>query len=487
MSIRILFVDDEPSHLELAKEYLEDDDELLVDCASSAREAIIMMEKTPYQAVISDYCMDEIDGIAFLKMVRERFGPLPFILFTGKGEECVVIAALNNGADYYIKKGEQPDNPYRELKQKIKQAVARAAIQADMEVSQKLFSAVMRMQEDFILRIDSDLTVLSVNDGYSSYYQIDKENAIGTEFLPDCNEENRAKLIAQLQSLSPEHPSSTTELSFAQKDGSVTRQKWTFELIEHENTDILKKEFIAVGRDITQMKTVEENLTEHQEKYLDVKQDLPKNIQDFDENVPLNFLIENIVPTGNYKAKDLFSYAKTHMISAIASVTGSEGSRFYLIFLKGEPEGAVYIDKDGPLYGDKSIRFLDQESTYQVYPLTNDTSRRLITGCRIFDTTHLKAFSEISIIPDIRPTAGRRIGTAMITIQEHNNPVQGVTVAVKQQGKIVGTDMTSGAGEVRFQLLFGTYDGVIHASGSILKAFRFDFKENNQLVVVDLN
>lgn len=486
MSIRILFVDDEPSHLELAKEYLEDENELLVDCALSAKEAIAMMEKTQYQAVISDYCMDETDGIELLKMVRESFGPLPFILFTGKGEESVVIAALNNGADYYIKKGEQPENPYQELKQKVKQAVARVTIQENLEVSQNLFSAVMRGQEDLIVRFDSDHVLLSVNDGYTSYYHTDRKNAIGTEFMSDYTKENRAKLTALLSAMDSDHPSSSGEFECTQKDGPATRQRWTFELIEHEDKNVIKREFIAVGRDITQMKTAEENLKKHQEKYPDVKQDLPKNVQDFDENVPLNFLIENITPTGTYLMTDLFPYARSQSISAIASATGHEGSRFYLIFLEGEPDGAVYIDKDGPLYGDKSIRFLNRESTFQIYPVASDTARRLITGCRIFDTSHLRALFQINYIPDIRPNAGRRIGTAIITIRENFNPVQGVTVVVKQRGKIVGTDMTSLNGETRFQLLFGLYDGVVHASGAILKSFHFDFKENDQPVIVEL-
>ncbi len=55
--------------------------------------------------------MAGMDGITFLKHIHSEFGDIPFIIFTGKGREDVVIAALNNGADYYINKGIDPTIP----------------------------------------------------------------------------------------------------------------------------------------------------------------------------------------------------------------------------------------------------------------------------------------------------------------------------------------------------------------------------------------
>ena len=49
--------------------------------------------------------MPVMDGISLLKSIRQRDGDIPFILFTGRGREEVVIDALNNGADFYIQKG----------------------------------------------------------------------------------------------------------------------------------------------------------------------------------------------------------------------------------------------------------------------------------------------------------------------------------------------------------------------------------------------
>ena len=84
--------------LVFTKIYLEKTHDFLVDTSSSACEAMDKLKNNHYDASVSDYLMPDIDGIAFLKNVRQSFGDIPFILFTGKGREEVVIDAINNDA-----------------------------------------------------------------------------------------------------------------------------------------------------------------------------------------------------------------------------------------------------------------------------------------------------------------------------------------------------------------------------------------------------
>jgi CheY-like chemotaxis protein len=76
-----------------------------------------------YDAIISDYQMLETDGLEFLKLIRSKDDPIPFILFTGRGREEVVIEALNCGVDFYLQKGGDPRSQFKELEHKIKEAV----------------------------------------------------------------------------------------------------------------------------------------------------------------------------------------------------------------------------------------------------------------------------------------------------------------------------------------------------------------------------
>jgi CheY-like chemotaxis protein len=121
-AIRILYVNDEPTHLELGKLFLEQSGDFTVKTSPSAREAIRIFGQERFDAIISDYQMPEMDGIEFLVEIRTYFGPIPFILFTGKGREEVVIQAINSGADFYLQKGGDPGAQFVELSHKIQQA-----------------------------------------------------------------------------------------------------------------------------------------------------------------------------------------------------------------------------------------------------------------------------------------------------------------------------------------------------------------------------
>ncbi|MFW5927850.1 MAG: response regulator [Thermoplasmatota archaeon] len=122
----ILFVDDEEGLLDQAKIFLEKiDDQLKIDTAISVDVGLQKLEKNDgYDCIISDYQMPGIDGLEFLKTIRnERSMDIPFVMFTGKGREEVAIDALNLGADRYIQKGGDPKSQYGLLSQAVVQEV----------------------------------------------------------------------------------------------------------------------------------------------------------------------------------------------------------------------------------------------------------------------------------------------------------------------------------------------------------------------------
>jgi CheY-like chemotaxis protein len=119
----ILFVDDEPGLRDLAKEYLEATDDFRVHSAGSAADALNALADEEFDVVVADYFMPAMTGIDLLKRMREEGNETPFIIFTGKGNQKVVIEALNLGADYYIKKGRYPRTQLALLRDTIEKAV----------------------------------------------------------------------------------------------------------------------------------------------------------------------------------------------------------------------------------------------------------------------------------------------------------------------------------------------------------------------------
>jgi PAS domain S-box-containing protein len=135
----VLYVDDEPDLLELGKAFLEESGNFSVTTLGSATEALAHLKKERFDAIVSDYQMPEMDGITFLRHLRTRGDETPFIIFTGKGREEVVIEALNQGADFYLQKGGDPTAQFVELTHKISHAISR----------RRAIHALTRSERDF--------------------------------------------------------------------------------------------------------------------------------------------------------------------------------------------------------------------------------------------------------------------------------------------------------------------------------------------------
>lgn len=108
--IRVLHVDDDTQFSDLTVEFLETIDErLIVETMTEPRAALDEISPDQYDCVVSDYDMPEMNGIAFLEAVRDRYGDLPFILFTGKGSEEVASDAISAGVTDYLQKNPGSD------------------------------------------------------------------------------------------------------------------------------------------------------------------------------------------------------------------------------------------------------------------------------------------------------------------------------------------------------------------------------------------
>ena len=154
--IHVLYVDDEPALLELTKLFLEQSGEFSVDTVVSAREAVGILRDLHYDAIISDYQMPGMNGIEFLQHVRQSGNTIPFIVFTGKGREEVVIEAINSGADSYLQKGGNPRAQFAELAEKIRQIVRRSRAERALREGEARYRAIFQNASDIIRVLDLD-------------------------------------------------------------------------------------------------------------------------------------------------------------------------------------------------------------------------------------------------------------------------------------------------------------------------------------------
>jgi|GEM_PF-3212011 len=124
--ISVLHVDNEESILNITKIFLEKTGKVRIDTVTSPHDALKILEEESFDALISDYEMPAMNGLELLEEVRKTCEGLPFIIFTGKGREDVVIRAFDLGADFYLQKGGDPKAQFAELAHKINRAPEKA-------------------------------------------------------------------------------------------------------------------------------------------------------------------------------------------------------------------------------------------------------------------------------------------------------------------------------------------------------------------------
>ena len=98
--------------------------------------------------------MPEMDGIEFLKKVRNWGIEVPFILFTGRGHEEVVIQALNEGADFYLQKGGDPKPQFAGLFHKIHHPIQSRLMEKAVRISEERLSTILNSAQMSVVTVD---------------------------------------------------------------------------------------------------------------------------------------------------------------------------------------------------------------------------------------------------------------------------------------------------------------------------------------------
>ncbi|USZ69975.1 response regulator (plasmid) [Halorussus salilacus] len=121
---RVLHVEDNEFFARVTASVLGDEYGMAVRTATSASDALELLDSEGFDCIVSDYEMPGMDGLAFLDAVRERGSEVPFILLTGGGSEEIASEAISAGVTDYLQKGSGTDQ-FAVLANRIENAVAR--------------------------------------------------------------------------------------------------------------------------------------------------------------------------------------------------------------------------------------------------------------------------------------------------------------------------------------------------------------------------
>ncbi|MFH0967313.1 MAG: PAS domain S-box protein, partial [Methanobacteriota archaeon] len=177
--LHILCLDDEQFILDLVTTYLENNSEYIVDTTTSPEEALSLLSQIPYDGIVSDYLMPNMDGIEFLKRVRKNHPKIPFVFLSGHVSQEVVINAINNGADFFLEKDLEPIARLLDLSQILKQGAARYRAEQQVQQSEESFRSIFDNQQPMII-VDADThAIYNINTEAATLIGLPKEEIIG--------------------------------------------------------------------------------------------------------------------------------------------------------------------------------------------------------------------------------------------------------------------------------------------------------------------
>ncbi len=295
-SISLLYVDDEPALLEIVKAFLERSAGIRVDTEETAIDALRLLETQSYDAIVSDYQMPEMDGIAFLRVLRGRGDSTPFIIFTGKGREDVVIEAFEAGADFYIQKGGDPKSQFAELERKVRRAVDLHRAESAIRESEEKYRRLVDRASQMLFLHDQHGAILDVNrkaiesTGYSREELLSMNVA---DIDPDVDERNDKRWLWQEAPLLEEM---IFETRHRRKDGSI----YPAEVHATRVTIAGEPCILALATDITSRKEKDVALQESEEKF----RSIIENLQDIYYRTDARGIVTMLSPS----AAGIFGY-----------------------------------------------------------------------------------------------------------------------------------------------------------------------------------
>lgn len=257
--MKILYVEDEIAHLELAQRTLEDNlqDEFVLFHVESIQAAMELMAKEPdIDLILSDLRLPDGSGIELLKKVREMRLPPAVVLVTGQGDQEVAVQALKAGAaDYLVK---QSDYLHR-LPIVVSNAVAQnrlAREQAALREAEIKYQSLVEQTPAvvFLQAIDENGTMLYMNPRVEelSGYTADEWRADNSLWENHVHPDDRERILATGRRSHNRQERFQEEYRFIRRDGRTIWIKEDTNLVRDKNGNPLYWQGIFI--DITKEK-----------------------------------------------------------------------------------------------------------------------------------------------------------------------------------------------------------------------------------------
>ncbi|WP_336344214.1 response regulator [Halalkalicoccus ordinarius] len=199
--VRVLHVDDDRTFTRLTRATLKElDDDIELRSENDPAAVLDRLASRKIECVVSDYQMPEIDGLDLLARVREKYDGLPFILFTGQGNETVASEAISVGVTDYVSKDGGIEQ-FELLANRIRGAVEQRRTERVLAETRVRDDTLLETAPNAIFVVDAEEgTLLEVNEAASELLGRPREELRGlhqTELHPPEDRDRYERIFAE--------------------------------------------------------------------------------------------------------------------------------------------------------------------------------------------------------------------------------------------------------------------------------------------------
>ena len=254
--LRILLVDDNADHRalvmrELRRQFVD----IQITEATGAHDLALALAENTFDLVITDYLMQNFDGLSALRMVRLRAPDCPVIMFTGTGSEEVAVLGMKAGLEDYVLKSPHHfallPMTVRSVLERVEQRKLLRKLEEDLRQSQDNYRHAQKMEA--IGRLASAVAhdfnnLITGILGYSELFlfQLAQDHPLRGEMLEIRKAAERAaSLTRQLLTFSRRQP---VELKLLSLNESVLGIEKMLRYLMGENIDLVVRNNAKLDR-----------------------------------------------------------------------------------------------------------------------------------------------------------------------------------------------------------------------------------------------
>ena len=176
--ISVLYVcGDAAQHL-TARQVLEEEGDIQVRTATSGREALAFLASSPCDAMVADISLEDMDGIALLRAVRET-SPVPFILLSGIGGPDRGDDAVAAGADFILEKTPDPQNQFSCIARWVRRTAGRRREETGFAENGAKYRELVENANLIILKLDRDSNITFINTYAQDFFGVKEHEVLG--------------------------------------------------------------------------------------------------------------------------------------------------------------------------------------------------------------------------------------------------------------------------------------------------------------------